>query len=208
MLSASNSSQRSTEAPRGGLCLWRKRGGGTGGSTGAVCGGGGSGGGGGGWCGRGRSRSVSAWRRWWREGRSSREPRPRWRWMRSSVRLSGLARPRHAATASSEQQRHGQARGGGTRRTEYRTAPSVTYGDLRTRRYISFSCGNEYAREPPKSLAASATDLERPSFPRDSTVNSGRIPRDPLRHDSGLKSDQYDYCKSFFSCSSKLTALR
>lgn len=166
MLSVSKSSQRSTEAPRGGLCRCRERGGGTGGSTGAECGGGGGGGGGGVGCERGRRRSVRACRRCWREGRSSRAPRPSRRWIRSSVRRSGLARPRHAATASSEQQRQGQDRGGGARRTAYRTAPSVTYGDLRTRRRCNFRCENDRARYSPKSLAASATDLECASFPR------------------------------------------
>lgn len=138
ILSASKSSKRSTETPRGGLWRWRRRGGGTGGSTGAECGGGG-GGGGGAVDGEERCsrRSVSEARRWWRleEGRSAGAPRPRRRCRRSSVRRSGRARPRHAATASSEQQRQGQARGGGARRTQYRTAPSVTYGDLRERGY-------------------------------------------------------------------------
>lgn len=53
-----------------------------------------------------------------------------------------------------------------------------------------FSRENEYARGSPKSLAASATDLERTSFPRDSPLNSGRIPRDPLRYCSTVISDQ------------------
>lgn len=111
-------------------------------------------------------RSVSDTRRWWRlvgEGRSSRAPRPRRRWMRSSVRRSGRARPRHAASASSEQQRHGQARGGGARRTQYRTAPSVTYGDLRQRRCYYYRGTKRDARSP-KSSAASGTDLERAIF--------------------------------------------